>query len=243
MTTSVYWIHHPEHTDMFTQGYIGITNNTKTRWNDHNKRPSNLHIERAIKKYGWDSLVKEVVLVADRNYCLNIELQLRPKNSIGWNVVLGGGNPLSSLGKKFICSEETKRKLSIANTGKKHTPEMQIKLNLNLTEGGKATRFVKGSVPYNKGIPALPHVVESARKANIGSKHTQEHKDKISASNMGRVMNDYTKQKLKEANLGREAAMKDKHFPKVKCTYCEVFGGIIPMKRWHMNNCKNKGVQ
>ncbi len=242
MTCSVYWIHHPKHTDMFTQGYVGITNNTKTRWNDHNKRPSNLHIERAIKKYGWDSLVKEVILISSRGYCLDIEVQLRPKNQIGWNVVLGGGNPPSSLGKKFIRSDEYKAQMSISKMGQKHTPEMQIKLNLNLTEGGKATRFIKGSVPYNKGIPALPHVVEAVRKANLGSKHTQEHKDKISLANIGRVMNDYTKQKLKEANLGRESAMKGKHFPKVKCTYCEVSGGIIPMKRWHMDNCKNKGV-
>ena len=240
INTSVYWIHHPKHTNMFSQGYIGVSNNTKVRWNDHSKRPSNLHIERAITKYGWDNLIKEVVLVADRNYCLNIETKLRHKNSIGWNVVLGGGNPPSSLGKKFICSEETKLKLKIANTGKKHTPEMQIKLNFNLTEGGKATRFIKGSVPYNKGIPALPHVVEAVRKANLGSKHTQEHKDKISLANMGRVMNDHTKQKLKEANLGREAAMKGKHFPKVSCPHCNKLGGIIPMKRWHFDNCRNK---
>ena len=137
--------------------------------------------------------------------------------------------------------EETKLKLRIANTGKKHTPEMQIKLNLNLTEGGKATRFIKGSVPYNKGIPALPHVVEAVRKANLGSKRTQEHKDKISLANMGRVMNDHTKQKLKEANLGREAAMKGKHFPKVICPHCNTEGGLSGMKSWHFDNCRNKG--
>lgn len=193
MTCSVYWIHHPKHTDMFTQGYVGITNNTKTRWNDHNKRPSNLHIERAIKKYGWDSLVKEVILISNRDYCLDIEVQLRPKNQIGWNVVLGGGNPPSSLGKKFICSEETKLKLSIANTGKKHTPETQAKINLNLTEGGKATRFVKGATPWNKGIP-------------IGKEATQ--------------------------HLHIE----------VTCPYCNKIGKLCGMVRWHMDNCKSKGV-
>ena len=70
---SVYWIHHPEHTDMFTQGYIGITKDIKKRWSDHAKRTGNNHLLHAIKKYGWDSLVKEVILVADEAYCLMVE--------------------------------------------------------------------------------------------------------------------------------------------------------------------------
>ena len=71
--SSVYWIHHPEHTDMFSQGYIGVSKDLKKRWNDHAKRTGNLHLKRAIKKYGWDNLVKEVVLVAEEAYCLMIE--------------------------------------------------------------------------------------------------------------------------------------------------------------------------
>ena len=241
MTTSVYWIHHPEHTDMFTQGYIGITNDTKTRWNDHNKRPSNLHIERAIKKYGWDSMVKEVVLIANRAYCLAIELKLRPKNNIGWNVVLGGGNPPSSLGKTFIRSDEYKAQMSISKMGQKHTPEMQIKLNLNLTEGGKATRFIKGSVPYNKGIPALPHVIEAVRKANIGRVQPQEEKDKRAKRMLGHIVTQETRDKISIGNTGRKAPMSGKHFPKVICPHCNTEGGLSGMKSWHFNNCRNKG--
>lgn len=227
---------------MFTQGYVGVTNDTKTRWNDHNKRPSNLHIERAIKKYGWDSLVKEVILISSRDYCLDIEVQLRPKNQIGWNVVLGGGNPPSTLGKKFICSEETKLKLSIANTGKKHTPEMQIKLNLNLTEGGKATRFTKGIVPHNKGIACSEETKEAIRKANTGRIQPQEEKDKRAKSMQGHIVTEETRIKIRLANLGKESAMKGKHFPVVSCPHCTITGGNIPMKRWHFDNCKNKGI-
>ena len=132
---------------MFNQGYVGITNNTQVRWNDHNKRPSNAHIERAIKKYGWDSMVKEVVLIANRAYCLDIELKLRPKNNIGWNVVLGGGNPPSSLGKKFIRSEEFKAKMSASKNGHKHTKEVEELVTKNLLIYGIPTRFKKGNIP------------------------------------------------------------------------------------------------
>ena len=242
MTCSVYWIRHPDHTDMFTQGYIGISSNVKQRWESHSKNSSNLHIGRAVKKYGWDNLIKQVVLIADKAYCLAVETKLRPANQIGWNVVGGGGNPPSSLGKTFIRSEEYCKKQSAAKTGHRHTPEVEAHVTKNLLIHGVPTRFVKGQVPHNKGVPALPHVIERLKKANTGSKHTQEHKDKISASNMGRIMNEYTKQKLREANIGREPAMKGKHFPKVECPHCAITGGIIPMKRWHFNNCKLKEV-
>lgn len=242
MSCSVYWIHHPDHTDMFTQGYIGISSNIKQRWNEHSKRPSNLHIERAVKKYGWNNLVKKIILIADKSYCLAVETKLRPANNIGWNVVSGGGNPPSSLGKTFVCSEETKIKLSIANTGKKHTPEMQAKLNINLTEGGKATRFVKGQVPHNKGVPCPEHIRIAIAKANKGRIQPQEEIDKRAKSMIGHVVTEETKAKIRLANIGREAFMKGKHFPKVECPHCTITGGIIPMKRWHFDNCKLREV-
>ena len=93
MSTSVYWIHHPEHTDMFTQGYIGISNNTKQRFHEHRYKTNNTHLKNAIKKYGWDTLLKTIILVADESYCLMIESQLRNIDKIGWNIIKGGGKP------------------------------------------------------------------------------------------------------------------------------------------------------
>jgi hypothetical protein len=53
-------------------------------------------------------------------------------------------------------------------------------------------------------------------------------------------MSDKNKEAIKLANSTRIAPMKGKHFPKVICTHCSKIGGIIPMKRWHMDNCKFK---
>jgi group I intron endonuclease len=243
LSSVVYWIHHVDHTDMFSQGYIGISSNVKKRWYDHKNNPSNAHLKHAIDKYGWDNLIKQVLIIADEAYCLAMELKLRATKQIGWNLVEGGGKPPSSLGKKFVKSEETRRKLSIANMGRKHKPETQAKINLNLTEGGKATRFVKGHVPHNKSKKCLPHVIEAIKKANTGRVHTAEEKEKRRLSAIGRKMSEYTKQRLLEANKGRIPAMKGKHFPKVACPHCGKEGGIIPMKRWHMDNCKFIGVK
>jgi len=148
----VYWIHLEDHTDMFSQGYIGVSKNTSKRFEEHKNRPSNVHLKNAIKKYGWDNLVKSIVLIADEAYCLLMETKLRAEDKIGWNVVKGGGMPPSTLGKKFTVSEETRKKISIANKGHKHTPEIEALVTQNLLTHGVNTRFSKGFTPWNKGL-------------------------------------------------------------------------------------------
>lgn len=190
MSSVVYWIHSVEHTDMFTQGYIGITNNLNVRLRNHKSKKSNKHLVNAINKHGWDNLIKEVILIAEEAYCLMIEAKLRAEDAIGWNIVKGGGKPPVSR--------------------------------------------------WNKGIPALPHVIEAVKKANTGRVHTQEEKDKRAKHLIGRPMSDKAREALILSNINRIHPMKGKHFPKVICPHCNKEGGIIPMKRWHMDNCKFK---
>ena len=96
MHTNVYWIHHPEHTDVFTQGYIGVTKHIKARWKAHSEKTENEALKNAIKKYGWNSLIKKIILISDDQYCFDIEKKLRPKENIGWNINVGGVKPPKS---------------------------------------------------------------------------------------------------------------------------------------------------
>jgi group I intron endonuclease len=240
---SVYWIHHPDHSDMLTQGYIGVSKNVEARFTSHKNSPSNEHLKRAIKKYGWNTLVKKVLLIADEAYCLMIEAKLRATNKIGWNVAVGGGMPPSSLGKVFgPMSEETKAKVSASKKGHRHTPEVEALVTQNLIVHGVKTRFQKGFVSHNKGKIIPPHVLEAIIKANTGRKHTEEAKAKIRSAALGRKMTEHTKAQLKLANIGRPNAMVGKHFPKIECPHCKKVGGLTAMPRWHMNNCKLKGA-
>ena len=97
--TSVYWIKAPHHSDMFSEGYIGVSKNAENRWKYGHHwafkqgRHDNPILVNAVNKYGWDSLVKQVVLVADEEYCYDIESKLRPSESIGWNINVGGTKP------------------------------------------------------------------------------------------------------------------------------------------------------
>ena len=129
---SVYWIRHQDHTDMFSQGYVGISSKPKLRWNHHFSQPTNTHMKNAIAKYGWANLVKQVVLIADNAYCLDIEKKLIPTDFIGWNQTAGGGmppKPKKGMGAGRKLSQETKDKLSAIRKGFKHSMETKQKLS------------------------------------------------------------------------------------------------------------------
>lgn len=190
MSAIVYWLHTKDHTDIFAEGYVGITNNLSKRLSSHKSKKYNLHLKNAIEKYGWDNIIKQVILVSDEAYCLMIEKLLRNKDNIGWNIVMGGGKPPISL--------------------------------------------------WNKGLPCLEKVKEAVRKANTGRIHSKEEKEKRSKSLIGHKVSEYTRERMRNLGLTQTPAMKGKKFPKVKCTYCDKIGGIIPMKRWHMEKCKFK---
>ena len=93
MSASLYWIRHKNHTDMFSQGYVGVSKNTQARWFRHSRYSDNQHLKAAIKKYGWDNLIKEVVLIGQETYCYNLESKIRPTKQIGWNIAEGGAKP------------------------------------------------------------------------------------------------------------------------------------------------------
>lgn len=126
---SVYWLRCAEHTDMFSQGYVGITRHgrEKRRFWEHKNVGQNAHLRNALNKY---EVVQEILLIADEDYCKKIEQKLRPEINIGWNIVAGGGLPPSFKGKKrsaeFVAkarlrkdSDETRLKKSIASVGNK----------------------------------------------------------------------------------------------------------------------------
>lgn len=76
----LYWAKLPEHTDIFTQGYVGVTTNISKRTRGHR------HKFKSVK----ESLIIQPVLIADTKYCYEIEEKLRPTKNIGWNKSVGG---------------------------------------------------------------------------------------------------------------------------------------------------------
>lgn len=92
---SVYWIHLQEHTDINSEGYIGVSKNAIKRLNQHltdilNEDHVNPHLVNAVNKYSWDNLVKDIVVNGEEAYCYDVEARLRPAKNIGWNLAPGG---------------------------------------------------------------------------------------------------------------------------------------------------------
>jgi hypothetical protein len=126
MTCCVYWIRLPEHTDPSKEGYVGLSTNFEIRMKSHfgysNKEDT--HVYRAIRKYGWDNLIKEVLIYGSDDHCKELEFKLRPAPSIGWNEIPGGNFSPSK-------SKEVAKKISDALKGKcfmKHTEASKAKI-------------------------------------------------------------------------------------------------------------------
>lgn len=174
MRAEVYWIRAQHHTNIMSDGYIGVSKNANKRWEYGHKwanikgRHENPFFSNAISKYGWDNLIKTIIVMADEFYCYDLERKLRPTNNIGWNLVSGGGKPpvAKSRGPNYISplkgvsrstpwmigrtpatagmpvSEETRAKISALKKDKKQTLQ-QIKKRV---ESRRITMIAKGQI-------------------------------------------------------------------------------------------------
>lgn len=90
-----------------------------------------------------------------------------------------------------------------------------------------------------------PITEETRRKLSEAAKRrkgfTPEGRDKVVEANKARVWTDEQREKLRQHNLGKpNTAQKGKPQPQLVCPHCKKQGGHSAMKRWHMENCKNK---
>ena len=221
MSMSVYWIRHPDHTDIMSQGYIGITTRFTRRMFEHKALSTNAYLNNAIKKYGWDNLIKEVVLIADKAYCMMIETQLRSEDHIGWNLVKGGGVPP-------------------VNKWNKGTKGLMTAWNKGLPWSKEARKQISNGVKKLWEDPSYKQHMSDAHKgqqsAMKGKKHTAEALKRMSEVKLGKTQSKETIEK-------RVAKIKGKVMKKLTCSHCNKIGGVSAMKRWHFDNCKLKGTK
>lgn len=98
----VYWVRLPDHVDIQSEGYIGITSlpSVLERWKNHRKTAtygSELIFHKAIRKHGPDNLIVEEIAHCSLARAYELEEMLRPQPWTGWNIAAGGlgGNSLS----------------------------------------------------------------------------------------------------------------------------------------------------
>jgi hypothetical protein len=169
----VYWIRAPHHTDIFTEGYVGVSVKGATkRFREHKcaaKSGSDLPVHNAIRKYG-NEIVIETVLNGDPEYCYLMEAKLRPHPRTGYNVSAGGESTnlgskhtveakakMSAKSKGRFCSEATRKLMSERSKGRRHTEETKEVMRQKAKARGmpaeviaKAREVVKNILPWDR---------------------------------------------------------------------------------------------
>jgi group I intron endonuclease len=193
--------------------YVGSAMNINKRFlahrgylqrNEHHSRKLQNH----VNKYGIDDLVFSVLEQFDfisNEHLLSREQfyldTLKPWFNNSPTAGNCGGVKHSAKTKKKmsiaqtgkICSEETKEKIRLLRTGTKATPETRKKLS-DVLKGKKKPPFSEQHIK---------HLVESHK----GEKHTPEQCDKISKGNTGKKRTPEMIETYRQANLGDKNPM------------------------------------
>jgi len=237
----------------------GITRQSRANYND------NL-FHRADRKYRYSNFKRVLIQFCDSQgeldkkevFWMNSFNSMMPN---GYNMVLnaGGGyvnkEHYEKLSKKYkgrFLTEEQKKKISIANSGRGHylygkSLLEETKCKISKANNGKVrTSEVKERISNTLKKKYRSGEVKHPMK---GKRHSEESKRKNSESHKGKIASEETKQKMSESRTGEKnhrfgkkfshsEEIKKKLAKKVICPYCNKKGGYSGMISWHFDNCK-----
>lgn len=196
--------------------YIGVTGmKPNERWRNGEGYRHNEHFMRAIKKYGWDNFEHEILfsdLSREEAECKEVELISLCKSdnrAFGYNIESGGH--------LNIVSEETREKMRVAITGKRHTEETIQKLK-ELHKGEKHNWY--GKRLSEEAKRKIGDANRGEKNGMYGKRVSEETRKKIGDAcrgekhyNFGKPRSEETKRKLREAHRRPF----NKHVKKVVC--------------------------
>lgn len=185
--------------------YIGITQqDVRSRWQNGKGYHHNKHFKSAIKKYGWENFIHEILFVglSKKEACEKEKELIEKYNSndpdYGYNQSSGGES--GNFGRKH--REETKRKMSEAQRGEKNhgfgkhlseeTKEKLRKANKGKVMSEEAKQKIskanKGRLPWITGKHWPPEMRERMRERQKGVLLSEETKRKISEAHKGKPL-------------------------------------------------------
>lgn len=182
-----------KHTSPSGKVYVGITNNTKSRWGGGKGYKTQFVFWRAIQKYGWENFIHEILetgLTLDEAKQKEVSLikELDSTNpNFGYNMTKGGDYvPMcfhtEECIKKSLATKRAKLADGIhqANYGRKASPELRKKLS----DAHRGLQVGPNHPMYGKHL--TDEQKQHLREINTGKKHTEEEKRKISESGKGK---------------------------------------------------------
>ena len=202
--------------------YIGITNNLKQRKKAHTRGYSGAGLfSRAVKKYGIENFNFCVLAILD-----NVDEAARTEQAaiLAFNTLFPNGYNLKAGAPGTLYNgsptEETRRKMSISNKGKKRSTETCIKISnaqkyrLQSEEARKKQADShRGQIAWNKGISCSEETRVKISVAKKGKKCSQETCAKRSEISKGRIHSPEIRIKISEAH--RSSQKSKEHLAKV----------------------------
>jgi len=194
---------------------------------------SGLVIKKAIKKYGKENFIKEILqcfvskeemYAYEKNFITEAFLQ----NPLVYNIACGGsGGSIEQNRKSFTGKHtaETKAKISAANKGRIHTKETKVKLKAN-------------SWARKDPIKQREHAVFAASLSSKSRCVDGKLKDGIKENISKGMKRMYAA--LKERGIRpKGGCLKGVPKTKISCPHCGTLGAKHVMYRWHFDHCKN----
>lgn len=152
---------------------------------------------------------------------------------------------------------ETRRKLSeAAGRRKGFTPEGRARViaantgRIQTEETKQKLREARVRQVEQQGDTMTAEARAKLSLAAKGRVFTEEHRNKISTAHKGKKISEKTRQKMKGKTFSEETRQKLREACRAKastepklqvtCPHCGKTGGGPSMKRWHMDNCRNK---
>ena len=202
--------------------YIGSAIDINRRFGEHKKhlrhgKHKNKYLQSAWDKYGEDKFVFTVIMSCESDVLI-IEEQKSINNAVlryGWNS-LYNLNPIagSRLGAKL--SEESRKKIGLAQIGRK-----------------QSTETIAKRIAKTIGRKCSPEIREKMSKSRKGIIFSEDHKRNLSIARRSWKMPIEVFEKQAESRRGRKQSIST-------CPHCGISGGSQTMPRWHFHNCQRK---
>ena len=165
----IYWIHQTNHTDPYTEGYVGLSNQPDKRFKAHTTKTAQVGSKYLRELSDSDKALLSHTILAECSsleQARELELKYRPLPHIGWNIKRGGGVSPDCTGR--VHSEQTKKDIARKNTLTKSTRTYVSPFKGDTERHSEETKALIGS--YHKG-------------KTISEEHKQAITDKLSGVN------------------------------------------------------------
>jgi hypothetical protein len=187
----VYWIRYEDHSDPFTEGYIGVTVNPKGRFYSHERNTKRPQIFNRIKNGAKIEVIHEDV---SEEFAYALEKLYRPISNVGWNIKPGGQHiererkmgkttkrtPITLFGITYVSVQAALKSLGISTSVYYFMKNNDCSMFSNVDE-------VKAHIwkERNKKIKIQNHSPEARARSlagSVGAKRSDESRLKMSIS-------------------------------------------------------------